>query len=100
MSELGEKIMELKNKGLSWNQVADEIGLSESTCKRRMKEAMKPSFPVYKNATIRKLVPNPRLCQIIVDNEVVVATMRPGLNRRPGQNITVEQIDETTYRIV
>lgn len=98
--ELGEKVMELKNQGLSWSKVAKELGVSVSTCKRRLEEVKTPSFPIYKNATIRKLVPNPRLCQVIIDNEVVVATMRVGLNRRPGQTVTVEQIDEKNYRIV
>ena len=98
--ELGEKVMELRNQGLSWSKVAKEVDASVSTCKRSIEEVKRPSFPVYKNATIRKLVPNPRLCQIIIDNQVVIASMRPGLNRRQGQSVTVEQIDEETYRIV
>ena len=98
--ELGERVMELRNQGLSWSKVAKELDVSVSTCKRSMEESKEPSFPVYKNAIIRKLVPNPRLCQVIIDNEVVIASMRPGWNRRQGQAVTVEQIDEKTFRVV
>jgi len=99
--EMGEKIISLKNQGKTWPEIVKEFDASLTTLKRAYNKYKKEvTFPKYQNATIRKMVPNPRLVQITLNGKTEIAVIKPGLNRFPGQKVTVEAIDKGRYRVV
>lgn len=100
-TEMGEKIISLRNQGVTWTEITKEFDASLTTLKRAYNKYKKEvTFPQYQNAKIRKMVPNPRLVQITLNGKTEIAIIKPGGNRFPGQNVTVEAIDKGRYRVV
>jgi len=92
-----KEIKILKDKGLTWSQVAETMNISVSSARRYYKK--NPEFPKMHEGTIYRAVINPRLMLIQLKDEVVPAVIRPG-NYRQGTKVNVEQIDKSHYRVV
>lgn len=87
----------LKDKGHTWSQVAEALGISVSSARRYYKK--QPEFPKMHEGFIYRKVINPRLMLIQIGDEVVPAVIRPG-NYPRGRKVNVEQIDAKHYRVV
>ena len=90
----------MRDKGMTWAEVAKSLKVSVSTAKRRFKQA--PEFPVMHDARIYKKVINQRMIMVKldIDDRVVPAIKKMGLNFPLGQCVRVEQIDEKHFRVV
>lgn len=87
----------LKDKGHTWSQVAEALGISVSSARRYYKK--QPEFPKMHEGFIYRKVINPRLMLVQIGDEVVPAVIRPG-NYLQGRKVNVEQIDAKHYRVV
>lgn len=90
----------MRDKGMTWAEVAKSLKVSVSTAKRRYKE--KPQFPVTHDARIYKKVINQRMImvQLVTNDQIVPAIKKMGLNYPLGKSVRVEQIDERHFRVV
>lgn len=89
----------MRDKGMTWTEVAKSLDVSVSTAKRRFKDV--PKFPVIHDARIYKKVINQRLIMVkLEDDQVVPAIKKIGFNYPLGQCVRVEQIDERHFRLV
>lgn len=94
-----QEIKIMRDKGMTWKEVAKTMKVSISTAKRRYKEA--PQYPIEWSARIHKHVINKRMIMVMLDDgRVVPAIKKMGLNFPRGQYVKVEQIDEKHFRVV
>mgnify|MGYP003318906789 CR=1 FL=1 len=97
---MSEKVKKMRNEGISWKKIADELDISIYKAKSLYDE--KPEFPKYLDATVVKKVINPRLIlvKIMGDKKLRPAIIRQGLVYNSGKKIKVEKINEKHYRVV
>lgn len=97
---MSEKVIKMRNEGISWKNIADELDISIYKAKS-LYEA-KPEFPEYIDATVVKKVINPRLILVKIEGEKRLrpAIVRQGLVYNSGKKIKVEKINEKHYRVV
>ena len=96
-------VLEKRKQGYSYSRIVKEVGISQSSVIRIIKEAVVEDLPIQ--AKVKKLCPNPRLI-IIYFNDVkeddAKCVVRPGMNYQTGKIIEVKKVDtsaEPLYRI-
>ena len=96
-------VLEKRNQGYSYSRIVKEVGISQSSVIRIIKEQMVQDLPIQ--AKVKKLCPNPRLI-IIYFNDVfendAKCVVRPGLNYPRGKTIKVKKVEtseEPLYRL-
>lgn len=93
-----EELMVLRNKGLSYKKISDQLKISVSTIKRRLRESN--VFPRYQNAKIKRLLVNARLIEVEYDGITRIAVKKPGFQYKVKQEVTLLLVDEKTAKVL
>jgi len=100
------EIVQLRNEGNTWPQVAKLVGFSRATVQKVYKEEQKPEVveSLILEARVLGPVPNPRLMRIYFeDREGVGVCVKKPFNNHPSKSkILVKKVDgeENLYRLV
>ena len=89
-----------KSPAWSYKKISDELGISVSTIKRKLKEPNPKVFPYYQSAVISRLYTNTRLIGVTYDGITQVAVKPPRMVYRLRQEVTLEIVDEKTARVL
>ena len=100
MPDEKEQILALREQGLTISKIAEELDISVSTVKRKLKAEKKDIYPRYQNAVIVKPCPNQRLIMVEYDGITRVAIKNPNYIYRPKQEVTLELIDADTCKLL
>lgn len=96
-------VLEKRKLGFSYSRIVKEVGISQSSVIRIIKEGIAEDLPIQ--AKVKKLCPNPRLI-IIYFNDVkeddAKCVVRPGINYQIGKTLEVKKVEtseEPLYRL-
>jgi intein-encoded DNA endonuclease-like protein len=96
-------VLEKRKLGFSYSRIVKEVGISQSSVIRIIKEGIAEDLPIQ--AKVKKLCPNPRLI-IIYFNDVkeddAKCVVRPGINYQIGKTLKVKKVEtseEPLYRL-
>ncbi len=96
-------MLELRSKGLSYNQIVKEVGISRTSVIRIIKDYIAEDRPI--EAKVKKPCPNPRIIMIYFNDVVeddAKCVVRPGMNYPSGKTIQVKKVEtseEPLYRL-
>ncbi len=104
--EQEDEIMNLREEGVSWKEVAKRTGIPRSTCQGVVKRLTSRATGLeVRDARILKPCPNPRILIIYFgdrkDGDMAKMVTKPWLNNRPGARVKVVKVEgeDGLYRL-